>query len=66
MSQQRNTTVFDIGSYSGRAKNSGKAFSARFVHDWTVRDGKLVRLQQCADTIQLARALNTEKERGNV
>jgi uncharacterized protein len=49
--------VIAIGTYSGRAKATGKPFSARFAHLWTVEDGVIVRLQQCADTVQLSRAL---------
>jgi uncharacterized protein len=49
--------VIALGSYSGRARKTGKRFTARFAHVWTLKDGLLVRLQQCADTVQLARAL---------
>src|SRR5262249_31946332 len=49
--------VIALGNYSGRATRTGKRFTARFVHVWTLRDGLIVRLQQCADTVQLARAL---------
>jgi uncharacterized protein len=49
--------VIALGSYSGRARRTGKRFTARFAHVWTLRDGLIVRLQQCADTVQLARAL---------
>src|SRR5215510_7179534 len=42
--------VIALGSYSGRARRSGKRFTARFAHVWTLRDGLIVRLQQCADT----------------
>jgi len=49
--------VIALGTYSGRAKATGKTFSARFVHLWTLDGGLLVRLQQCADTVQLARAM---------
>ena len=49
--------VIALGTYSGRARRSGKRFTARFVHVWTLHDGLIVRLQQCADTIQLARTL---------
>jgi ketosteroid isomerase-like protein len=48
--------VVAIGTYSARAKATGKTFKARFAHVWTVRDGVIVRLQQCADTVQLAKA----------
>jgi ketosteroid isomerase-like protein len=49
--------VIALGSYSGRARRTGKRFTARFAHVWTLRDGLIIRLQQCADTVQLARAL---------
>ena len=49
--------VIARGSYSGRARRSGKEFTARFAHVWTLQDELIVRLQQCADTVQLARAL---------
>ena len=49
--------VLALGSYAGRARKSGKRFTARFAHVWTLQDGRIVRLQQCADTVQLARAL---------
>jgi ketosteroid isomerase-like protein len=49
--------VIGLGFYSARAKATGKFFKARFAHVWTMRDGVIVRLQQCADTVQIARAL---------
>jgi uncharacterized protein len=54
--------VIALGSYAGRARRSGKRFTARFAHVWTLQDGLIVRLQQCADTVQLARALADEPE----
>src|SRR5262245_13403771 len=54
--------VIALGSYSGRARRSGKRFTARFAHVWALQDGLIVRLQQCADTVQLARALADEHE----
>jgi uncharacterized protein len=48
--------VIALGSYAGRARR-GKRFTARFAHVWTLQDGQIVRLQQCADTVLLARAL---------
>ena len=56
--------VIALGTYSGRARKSGRSFTARFAHVWTVRDGRIVRLQQCADTIQLDRALKDRSEIG--
>jgi ketosteroid isomerase-like protein len=50
--------VIALGSYTGRAKGTGKEFTARFAHVWTLQGGKITRLQQCADTVQLARALD--------
>ena len=49
--------VIALGAYSGRAKATGKTFTARFSHVWTLDDGVIVRLQQCADTAQIARSL---------
>jgi uncharacterized protein len=49
--------VFALGAYSARARATGKPFTARFSHLWTLQGGVIVRLQQCADTVQLARAL---------
>jgi ketosteroid isomerase-like protein len=54
--------VIALRSYTGRAKATGKEFTARFAHVWTLHDGLIVRLQQCADTVQLARALADEHE----
>jgi ketosteroid isomerase-like protein len=48
--------VIGLGFYSARAKATGGTFKARFAHVWTIRDGVIVRLQQCADTVQLAKA----------
>jgi ketosteroid isomerase-like protein len=52
--------VIGLGFYSGRAKATGRSFKARFAHVWTMRDGVIVRLQQCADTVQLEKALRQE------
>ena len=52
--------VFALGTYSARAKATGRTFQARFAHVWTVRDGVIVRLQHCADTAQLAKALGKD------
>src|SRR5262245_9486551 len=53
--------VFVLGTYSARAQATGKKFTARFAHLWTLRGGLIVRLQQCADTVQLARASAGER-----
>jgi ketosteroid isomerase-like protein len=49
--------VIALGNYTGWAKGTGKKFTARFAHVWTLQGGKIVRLQQCADTVQVTRAL---------
>ena len=49
--------VIALGIYTGRAKGTGNEFTARFAHVWTMQGGKIIRLQQCADTVQLTRAL---------
>jgi len=54
--------VIALGSYAGRARRTGKRFTARFAHVWTLQEGLIVRLQQCADTVQLARALADEND----
>ena len=55
--------VIGLGYYSARAKATDRPFKARFAHVWTVRDGVIVRLQQCADTVQLAKALRQDFSR---
>jgi ketosteroid isomerase-like protein len=56
--------VIGLGFYSARAKATGQPFKARFTHVWTMRDGVIVRLQQCADTVQLAKALRQDLSDG--
>lgn len=45
------------GLYSGKHKDTGRPFQSRFVHTWTLRDGKAVRFEMLADTIQLFRTV---------
>jgi uncharacterized protein len=52
--------VIGLGFYSAHAKATGRLFKARFAHVWTMRDGVIVRLQQCADTVQLSKALGKD------
>jgi uncharacterized protein len=49
--------VIALGNYSGRARATGRQFTARFAHVWTLRGGRIIRLQQCADTVVVVRAL---------
>lgn len=49
--------VVGIGAYSGTYKATGKSFSARFAHVWTVKDDKIVRFEQITDTAEVNKAL---------
>jgi len=48
--------VIVLGRYFGVTKK-GRRAQARFAHFWTIRDGKVARLQQTADTLLIAQAL---------
>src|SRR5215471_7624124 len=48
--------VIVLGHYFGVSKK-GRRVQSRFAHFWTIRDGKVVRLQQTADTLLIAQAL---------
>jgi ketosteroid isomerase-like protein len=45
-----------VGSYSGTCKETGKSFSARVVHVFRVRDGKIASFEQFTDTAAIAAA----------
>ena len=49
--------VIARGPTAAGRKLSGKDFTAQFAHVWTLQSGKIVRLQQCADTVQVTRAM---------
>jgi ketosteroid isomerase-like protein len=40
--------------YTGTGRATGRPFDAQAAHVWDMRDGKVVRWQQYADTLQLA------------
>src|SRR5262252_5084013 len=48
--------VIVLGHYLGVSKK-GRRVQSRFAHFWTIRDGKVGRLQQTADTLLIAQAL---------
>ena len=48
--------VIVLGRYFGVTKK-GRTVEARFAHFWTIRDGKIARLQQTGDTVPIAQAL---------
>jgi ketosteroid isomerase-like protein len=49
--------VVGLGAYSGTYKATGKSFSARFAHVWTVKNGKVVRFEQIVDSAKVNEAL---------
>ena len=49
--------VVSLGTYSGTYKATGKSFSARYAHAWTVKDGKVIRYAQVVDSAELNKAL---------
>ena len=48
--------VFVLGHYHAETKTGNKA-DVRFIHLWTIRDGKLAHMQQAADSHILHQAL---------
>jgi ketosteroid isomerase-like protein len=48
--------VMVLGHYFGVSKQ-GRRVQSRFAHFWTIRDGRIGRLQQTADTLLIAQAL---------
>ena len=48
--------VIVLGRYFGITKK-GRKVEPRFAHFWTIRDGKVARLQQTADTLLIVQAL---------
>jgi ketosteroid isomerase-like protein len=49
--------VIVLGEFTGKAKATGTAFLAPFVHVFTYRDGKCVRYQNYTDTGTIAASL---------
>jgi uncharacterized protein len=47
--------VVAMGRYRGTFQATRRPLDAQFVHVWTVRDGRVTRFQQYADTAQFAR-----------
>jgi hypothetical protein len=42
--------VFVYGTYTGKHKLTGKAFSARVAHLWKLRNGKIISFEQFVDS----------------
>jgi ketosteroid isomerase-like protein len=53
------------GTYAGRHKRTGRPFEARFVHTWTLRDGKGVRFEMLTDTVQMFRTVWPDDRAGS-
>ncbi len=49
--------IVAVGTYSGTNKATGKPMTARVIHLWRLRDGKVVQFEQFADTRKLADAM---------
>lgn len=50
-------TVVVLGRYRGTYKATGRPQNTQMVHVWRVAGGKVVRFQQYADTLQVARVI---------
>ncbi|MFN6981057.1 MAG: nuclear transport factor 2 family protein [Brevundimonas sp.] len=50
-------TIIGIGVYAGVYRRTGKPMSARVVHIWDVRNGKVARFEQFADTLLISQAM---------
>ncbi|MGO9108807.1 MAG: alpha/beta fold hydrolase [Thermoguttaceae bacterium] len=48
------------GHYRGKHKWTGRPFEARFVHTWTLLDGKAVRFEMLADSAQFFRTVRPD------
>jgi ketosteroid isomerase-like protein len=49
--------VISIGTYTGTYKSTGKSFSARFAHVFTVKNDKIVQFEQIADSAKVNEVL---------
>ena len=49
--------VAALGWVSGKYKATGIAFRARFVHWWTMTDGRATRFEAIEDTVKIAEAV---------
>jgi ketosteroid isomerase-like protein len=50
-------TIVALGHYSGTLHTNSVHIVAPFCHIWTLKNGKIARLRQCADTATFAQAL---------
>ena len=50
--------VIAVGTYTGVYAPTGRAFRARVVHLWRLRDGKAVRFEQVSDSAVIRAAMD--------
>ena len=50
-------SIIGIGHYIGTYRQTGKAMTARVVHVWDLKDGKVTRFEQFTDTALVAAAM---------
>jgi uncharacterized protein len=53
-------TVAVVARYTGTGKSTGKELDLEVVHVWDVRDGKIVRFRQFADTAKFLEVVPSE------
>ena len=49
--------IVALGAYHGTHKETGKSMRAAFAHVYWVKEGRIVRFEQYADTLQVAQAM---------
>ncbi|MFH1121989.1 MAG: nuclear transport factor 2 family protein [Bacteroidota bacterium] len=49
--------VIVTARYNAKHKLTGKVIRAQVIHMWTLRDGKIIKFQQYADTLQVKEAM---------
>lgn len=52
-------TIIATGRYLGTFKATGRAQNTQMAHIWHIANGKVVRFQQYADTLQVARVIGS-------
>jgi ketosteroid isomerase-like protein len=52
--------VAALGWLSGQYKATGLSFRARFVHWWTMADGRATRFEAIEDTVKMAEAVSVK------
>ncbi len=53
-------TVAVVARYTGTGKSTGKELDLEVVHVWDVRDGKVARFRQFADTVKFLEVVPSE------